>query len=200
MINQDIEKIIIKYLTNNATTSDLNRLSLWLRNPTNKILFNNYVKTNYAINYNMKQYNIDLAKKKLLVNVKKEKHIKQIALRMRFLKYAATLVVFLVIGYAYKNVILKKQNQLNIPKENVTLKQEDGNTKVLYKDELTLITNSKGGVIGNQKGNQLYYKKTNHNTLEYNTLTTPYGERFELHLSDGTIVNLNAGSSLKFPG
>jgi ferric-dicitrate binding protein FerR (iron transport regulator) len=33
----------------------------------------------------------------------------------------------------------------------------------------------------------------------YNTLTVPHGKRFELKLSDGTQVNLNAGTSLKYP-
>jgi ferric-dicitrate binding protein FerR (iron transport regulator) len=33
----------------------------------------------------------------------------------------------------------------------------------------------------------------------YNTLTVPYGKRFDLLLSDGTQVTLNSGTSLKYP-
>ena len=35
--------------------------------------------------------------------------------------------------------------------------------------------------------------------MVYNTLTVPYGKRFEIKLSDGTNVHLNAGTSLKYP-
>jgi len=35
--------------------------------------------------------------------------------------------------------------------------------------------------------------------LVYNELKVPYGKKFELLLSDGTQVNLNSGSSLRYP-
>ena len=34
--------------------------------------------------------------------------------------------------------------------------------------------------------------------LVYNTLAVPYGKRFELELSDGTTVYLNAGTPIKY--
>ena len=35
--------------------------------------------------------------------------------------------------------------------------------------------------------------------MVYNTLKIPYGKKFEVQLSDGTIVHLNAGTSLRYP-
>src|SRR5690606_1260204 len=35
--------------------------------------------------------------------------------------------------------------------------------------------------------------------LTYNELSVPYGKKFSLVLSDGTLVHLNAGSALKYP-
>ncbi|HCO81937.1 MAG TPA: iron dicitrate transport regulator FecR, partial [Arenibacter sp.] len=35
--------------------------------------------------------------------------------------------------------------------------------------------------------------------ITYNTLTVPYGKRFDLLLSDGTQITLNSGTSLKYP-
>ncbi|QTD39157.1 DUF4974 domain-containing protein [Polaribacter batillariae] len=35
--------------------------------------------------------------------------------------------------------------------------------------------------------------------MAYNTLNVPYGKTFELRLSDGTVVHLNAGSSITYP-
>ena len=36
-------------------------------------------------------------------------------------------------------------------------------------------------------------------TLVYNTLKIPYGKQFEVELSDGTIVHLNSGTTLRYP-
>jgi ferric-dicitrate binding protein FerR (iron transport regulator) len=41
-----------------------------------------------------------------------------------------------------------------------------------------------------------YGKEKNSKNLVYNTLTTPNGKKFQVVLSDGTTVHLNAGSSL----
>lgn len=35
--------------------------------------------------------------------------------------------------------------------------------------------------------------------LVYNTIKIPYGKKFEVQLSDGTLVHLNAGTSLRYP-
>jgi ferric-dicitrate binding protein FerR (iron transport regulator) len=58
-----------------------------------------------------------------------------------------------------------------------------------------------GKVIGGQKGNQLVYQKSEITSEEiiFNTLRIPYGKRFEIQLSDGSKVFMNAGSSLKYP-
>ena len=57
-----------------------------------------------------------------------------------------------------------------------------------------------GQVVGKQKGQQLVYSNDVDVAAEtYNTLSVPYGKRFDLNLSDGTKVHLNAGSSLRYP-
>jgi ferric-dicitrate binding protein FerR (iron transport regulator) len=45
----------------------------------------------------------------------------------------------------------------------------------------------------------LNYRRKNSKNLVYNTLTTPNGKKFQVVLSDGTTVHLNAGSSFKYP-
>ena len=62
------------------------------------------------------------------------------------------------------------------------------------------LTNPAGEIISFQKGTRLQYNSIAQvQTLTYNTLTVPYGKRFEVVLSDGTHVFLNSGTSLRYP-
>ena len=45
----------------------------------------------------------------------------------------------------------------------------------------------------------VYMKNTTVEELVYNTLTVPYGKRFNISLSDGTQILLNSGTSIKYP-
>ncbi len=201
MISPETENIIVKYLTNQANLRELDTLSLWLNNPDNIKLFNDYVRTNYAINYNMKKYNSAQTKENLLRVIKIEKSANRLTkIKMNLLKYAALILIFLSIGYGYMQGYFTSDDKLILPKESITLQLNDGNIKVINDDESVEIVEVSGRVIGVQSGKQLAYNNNVENdTLIYNTLAVPYGKRFEVQLSDGTTVNLNSGSSLKYP-
>ena len=57
--------------------------------------------------------------------------------------------------------------------------------------------------IQNNADSSVIYQKTSskitNHSLSYNTLTTPRGGKYQLILSDGTKVWLNAGSTIKYP-
>ncbi|HUH46526.1 MAG TPA: FecR domain-containing protein, partial [Arenibacter sp.] len=115
------------------------------------------------------------------------------------LKYAAVAALFfgLLFGYwQYDRPVQILKNNENA----IILKLGDGEVRKIAVEDLKTITNSKGGILGKQKGSQLDYSyspKTEE--LIYNELSVPYGQKFSLILSDGTNVYLNAGSSLKYP-
>ncbi|MBJ6368604.1 FecR family protein [Snuella sedimenti] len=119
-----------------------------------------------------------------------------------YFKYAAIFVVFLGLAYLYRQGTFTKPNeQLIISEETITLQLESGMIEVINEGGTRQIRDEQGNVIGVQKGNQLIYDNNSVTTekLVYNTLKVPYGKRFQVKLSDGTLVNINAGSSLKYP-
>lgn len=112
---------------------------------------------------------------------------------------AAVLIGLMTIGYLYKYTTQTTSKKL-IPENVVTLELEDGSLKIIEEEGSVQVTDKRGVVLGQQKGNQLIYSQVNSaEELVYNTLTVPFGRKFELSLSDGTRAVLNSGSSLKYP-
>lgn len=120
-----------------------------------------------------------------------------------FLKIAAIFTGFILIGVLYnKNNNLTNLNidTDNLPQNQITLQLENGEVKVIDTEITQDLTDMKGSVIGKQEKSSISYSNAAEiETLTYNTLNIPYGKTFKLLLSDGTIVFLNAGTSLKYP-
>jgi ferric-dicitrate binding protein FerR (iron transport regulator) len=86
---------------------------------------------------------------------------------------------------------------------------KQGATLMLANGQKVRIGNASAGNIAEQSGvkisktadGQIIYELTDNNTgnLEYNTLSTTRGEQIQLRLPDGSLVFLNAASSLKYP-
>lgn len=200
MINKNIQKLIIKYLNKQATYTERNELDLWLENLDNYEVFKAYVKTNYLINLNMDKFDADESKELLLNLISKEKKVYKLRKYTRAMKYAAVAVIFLGIGYFYQLGLFSNSIEITSPTENITLELENGNIEIINEDGSSKIVDGQGNILGSQNGTQLVYNDNNHlETLVYNTLKVPYGKRSKVYLSDGTVVNLNAGTSLKFP-
>lgn len=119
--------------------------------------------------------------------------------------WAAAAVVIGILGIVFFfNNTPKAIEQARTPiatQNSIILEREDGKVEVLSEDGEVQLTNKEGEVIGGQAGRKLIYQKKDKvvEKLVYNTLSVPYGKRFELNLSDGSMVYMNAGSSLKYP-
>ncbi len=112
---------------------------------------------------------------------------------------AAIFIGLLAAGYFYIHY-LQQPETISIPENAITLELGDGTIEIIREEGAAKVLDQLGNVVGKQKGNQLVYSETDvAKELAYNTLTVPYGKRFELQLSDGTKAHLNAGSSLKYP-
>lgn len=85
-------------------------------------------------------------------------------------------------------------------KDGAVLTLADGATIVLDSVGAGLVATENGSVV-TLKDNALAYAPAagRKDTVTYNTLSTPRGRQFHLQLSDGTIVWLNAASSIRYP-
>ncbi|WP_170063242.1 FecR family protein [Polaribacter porphyrae] len=148
----------------------------------------------------MKKFNTDQSKKNLLEMINKEKKVIRMRKFQKFTKYAAALVMLLTTGYFYWFGGVDKNEDLTIPQENIVLTLSDGQTKIINPEEEKEVKDSKGKVLGVQKGEKLTYaNNTETQEIVYNKLTVPYGKRFKLELSDGSQVALNSGTSIRYP-
>ena len=199
MIGSEQEKLILKYLSNNATAKELDILSDWILDKDNAKLFQEYTQLHLEIITSMNGPDTDKIKKKLLQKIKRDKIRKKIN---SVIKYAAVgLLIFSLGNYFQQEGKLSNGNNALIPKEEaITIILGNGKMETLRVDENRKVMDDEGNVIGTQNNTQLSYTSSAENQkLIYNRLNVPYGKKFDVVLSDGTHVHLNSGSSLHYP-
>jgi len=197
-----IQRKIVNYINNQASYKDLEFLQKWLRKSKNIDKFNEFVKINYAIEYNLKTYDSEKTKKELLRLIQNDKKMQQKLTINSLLKYAAIFVIVFGIGAIVKLAFVNglKNNPKISKNDAITLELEDGKIEVIYPEANKKIRDAQGRIIGSQKKLQLFYNSnTKPSKLAYNTIRVPNGKRFDIILSDGTHVYLNSGSSMKYP-
>ncbi|SFD94613.1 FecR family protein [Flavobacterium phragmitis] len=196
------ERLIVKFITNQASQEEIEQLTEWLKEDENKIVFEDFVKTNYAIDTAMNNFDSTEVRKQLSERIKKENNVFYKRRFSSYYKYAAILIVALGGFYFYKNseIVSKPKENVVIPREDEIVLQLGNESQNLKLNEARNITDKDGNVIGRQEKDRLVYNKAySEGTLIYNIIRIPYGKKFEVQLSDGTLVHLNAGTSLRYP-
>lgn len=194
------DSLIVKYLNHSINNEELDELISWLERPENRDIFKEYAKINYSIDYKLSTYNTEEVKNILLNRIQNDKRRKRKNLVFGIFKYAA--IVVMAIGTIY---FIQKEDPTSIlaaPASNeqtITLELENGRSVILKENDSQDIVSEKGEVIGKHIKQGIGYEDTELSELVYNTLKVPYGKKFQVTLSDGTKVFLNAGSSIKFP-
>ena len=95
-----------------------------------------------------------------------------------------------------------KQQDIAPGGDNAVLTLSDGSVITLDSAGAGAISVQGNTTVLKQSGGKLAYQATgmaSTQTIQYNTLTTPRGGKYEVMLPDGTTVLLNAASSLRFP-
>jgi len=180
-----ISEILHKYLLNEATEQEIQTLFEWID----------------AAEENKKQF---IAAKKIWAMTSlsdvtlKENPIIQLKPKnkvIRYLKFAAVFLVLFGLGKFAFNFNQKAQSS-----KEIVLELADGRSEIITKNNQSKVVNDKGDLIAKKFPNQIiYFGKVQDEKLVYSTLKVPYGKRFKLQLSDGTVVNLNSGTTFKYP-
>ena len=191
-MNKDIQNIILNFFNDDCKLVELKTLLDFIVVEENYIQFNEYVCINYLSNLSMNQFDKSSIIKDLESRIKQQERQLIIKTRKRKL-FRVSSMIALFIGLIY----FVKQDKIDIMSKNIVLTTSKGDKIVLDHD---IIESGKlEGVVSAETNTLVYQKDTITKTSVKNTINVPYGKRFKLSLSDGTVVHLNSGSSFTFP-
>ena len=195
---------ILNYLKGKLTSDEQGVMENWiLASEENARRFNRIKAVFVASGFDETAKTVDTEKAYArLASTVQARSKKSVSRSLSYLKYAAGIAAILGSIYFFQKGGFDDPDtgRLVPGAESITLELADGTVKTLSEDGDLRVMDNTGNVIGTQNGARLTYdggpadKET-----AYNTLTVPYGKRFELRLSDSTRVHLNAGTFLKYP-
>jgi len=199
------EKLIIKFISRTANLEELCLLMKYLEVKKNVEVFKSFIKINYFSIYTMQNIDrkeiLEIVQKRISSEQKRKRREKNY---LKVLRYAAILTIFFGLGYYY-NTFQSQTNttQIITPNEDsIVLTTSDGTKIILNEDQKDVEIESQLSL--NKNSSQLNYNKTfkGNDVIKkpvFHMLEVPFGKRFKIVLSDGTLVHLNSGSKLKYP-
>ena len=198
-MSKNIENIISKFFRNSISNEELELLLDFILKDENYNLFNEYVKINYLSNLSMNQSDKTSLINEIESRIKKSK--KQASLKLLTKNLIRVAAVFVgIIGVTY----FLNYERIPIESKNVVLTTSSGEIIILDSesnktDKSKVPIEKLEGLVNSETNALVYEKDVNLKTLIKNTIKVPYGKRFKLTLSDGTIVHLNSGSLFTYP-
>ncbi|WP_420603438.1 FecR family protein [Flagellimonas sp.] len=193
-------KLVIKYLTDTITDEELLTLFDWLKSRKNQHIFKVLSKVNQNLDLSYMPIDVESAYQKTFgvsENIERPTRKKY----RIFAKYAAILIVLFSTVLGIRSLLNTYGSGKADNNPKITLEIGEGALHTLEKNGSGTIFNEKNISIATLKQGTLVYNSSKKSEIDstLNQLTVPYGKRFELKLSDGSTIFLNAGSRLKYP-
>lgn len=179
-------EIIQKYLFNEASEQEVQALFEWIEaSEENKQQFITAKKA-WVLSSLSSDVAIDAVP---VVKLQPKNTIRQ------YMQYAAVFLVCFGLG---TSIFL--MNSKSETSKEIVLELGDGRLEYISGKNQTALLNDKGDLIAKKFPNQIiYFGKVQDQEVIYNTLSVPYGKRFRIQLSDGTVVSLNSGTTFRYP-
>ncbi|MEE9361495.1 MAG: FecR domain-containing protein [Cellulophaga sp.] len=196
------DSTILKYVKNIASSSEEREVENWIMSSKENMKEFNRLKAMHiasSFEATTNTTNVDKAYTKYDKSISRHLNRRKRVFSV-VLKCAAVITILLGVKLIYTKVLNTPDiERLNI-EGAITLELDNGDIKIISEDGTIEVVDVKGNIIGKQQGTKLRYQSTSvSEKLVYNTLTVPYGKRFNIVLSDGTEVMLNSGTSIKYP-
>lgn len=179
-------EIINKYLSNEASEQEVQELFDWIdASEENKNQFI-VAKKLWVLTTLSSDVSIETVP---VVQLMSKKRIRT------YFQYAAIFLVLLGLG----STVFLFSTKSKASKE-VVLELGDGRLEFFSGKTQTILLNDKGDLVAKKFPDKMvYFGKVQNEEVVYNTLSVPYGKRFKLQLSDGTVVSLNSGTTFRYP-
>jgi len=177
---------IYKYLSNEASEQEVQQLFEWIdASEEYKKQFITLKKT-WALTALTGGFSLETTD---VISIKPKNSIR------KYFKYAA--ILFVCIGLVGLVFYL---NERTTASKEIVLELGDGSLEYFTEKNQTTLVNDKGEMVARKFPDKiLYFGKVLDKEVLYHTLTVPYGKTFQLKLSDGTLVSLNSGTTLRYP-
>ncbi|MCK8523304.1 FecR domain-containing protein [Aquimarina sp. D1M17] len=200
--------IIRRYLEGSITSEERKQLKQWIvKDQENATFFKEEIKKWYAAKEGV-DINTDGAFERFVDTIN-SKETKVISFKpvLKILAYAAVVsgVILGIYTYTRTNTSLFETDSKIVsvdeaPSDKIKIVQADGTVSYIGIDGSADIKDTKGNLVVKKDQDRLVVQGKNSSaTTEYLEISIPKGKLFQLTLSDGTKVWLNAASSLKFP-
>ncbi|MDH7447382.1 FecR family protein [Aquimarina sp. 2201CG14-23] len=201
---KDLILLINKFLEQDISNEELKTLENLLQKPDNLKIFNDLVKDDYLLKTANRRFNAIQSLKNIHLDDTNKPSTKIRSLKSYY-KYAA--IIIIAIGVTFLVQLLTTAPIKDIVVSETTIEKEillelaDGTKRTITNRDIDTIRDSRNNnIIGFlNKGVLRYLRKNTTPALAFNKIKIPYGKRFKLQLSDGSVIHLNSGSSLKYP-
>ncbi|HEX6431519.1 MAG TPA: FecR domain-containing protein [Niastella sp.] len=200
MENYTPEELIRKYLAGTCTPEEKALVESW---HLNELAADIHTPTHEQINVVHERMQVALTQ-----HIQANRH-RPVIKKMWFRMAAAALITGCIFTVAYLYYIKSSRNgTVAYVKQPAIRPGHDGAVLTLVDGSTIVLDSSANGLLAIQPGSkvvlnngQLAYQSDNSNTtaLSYNTISTPRGRQFKIALPDGSLVWLNAASSLRYP-